>query len=221
MITIDDFYPEAAVLDAGDFPTAKTPSRIMLTSPRLVCCDGAAAEFVQRVGRPWRIVGDGDSLPSCFREQYKDILRLNPDQETNDQTKAVTYLHKKGYDKIAILGATGKREDHTLGNISLLIEYMKMGIEVRIYTDYGVFVPLEGDAEFSVEPHSQISVFSFGAYDMRSEGLRYPLRTFGALWQGTLNEAVSSKFRIFAKGFYLVFINYPKLQSNHKSHNIN
>lgn len=35
---------------------------------------------------------------------------------------------------------TGKREDHTLGNISLLLYYLQEGIDVRAYTDYGVFI---------------------------------------------------------------------------------
>lgn len=43
---------------------------------------------------------------------------------------------------------------------------------------------------------------------MNSEGLRYPIRDFDSLWQGTLNEAPTGEFTISADGSYMVFINY-------------
>ena len=143
-----------------------------------------------------------------YKRKYASILHLNPDQESNDQTKAIQYLTQKGIRSVAILGATGKREDHTLGNISLLIEYHRLDIEARIYTDYGVFIPASGTNRFQAQPGSQVSIFSFGTQSMRSEGLRYPLRDFTNWWQGTLNEVVSSPFTIECEGDYLVFLSY-------------
>lgn len=207
--TITDFEPEAVVIDAGDFPTNPLALRWLEGCERIVCCDGAANGYVARGGKVWRIVGDGDSLSRELRERLASIVRRIPDQETNDQTKAVGYLASHGVRRIAILGATGRREDHTLGNLSLLMEYLKDGIEARAYTDYGVFIPVAGSAEFHCEPGTQVSIFNFGATGMRSEGLRYPIRDFTSLWQGTLNEAVGERFAIHAEGAYLVFINYP------------
>ena len=43
------------------------------------------------------------------------------EQETNDLNKAFRYCLANGWTDIVILGATGKREDHTLGNIGLLM----------------------------------------------------------------------------------------------------
>ena len=208
MFTIDDFEPEGVVIDAGEFPTNPKALRRLDGAAKIICCDGAADEFIGRGYMPWRIVGDCDSVSRSVRERYADIIRRNPDQETNDQTKAVEYLYGKGIVKIAILGATGRREDHTIGNISLLIEYLKRGIEARIYTDYGVFIPIEGDCEIHCRPGSQISIFNFGADGMKSEGLVYPIRDFDSWWQGTLNECRSGSFRIRARGYYLLFLNY-------------
>ncbi len=208
MNTITDFRPEAVIVDAGQFPENSHALRWLDGCRRTVCCDGAADRFAA-TGRPiWRIVGDCDSLSPETRSKYSDIIRYNPDQETNDQTKAVEYLRKKGMTRVVILGATGWREDHTLGNISLLISYLKEGTEARIYTDYGVFIPVEGDREFFCRPGTQVSIFSFGASGLRSEGLRYPVRDFDSLWQGTLNETLGDRFRIHAEGYWLIFINY-------------
>lgn len=208
MDSISDFSPEAVIIDAGKFPENPNALRWLEGCERIVCCDGAANRYLAGGGRVWRIVGDCDSLSPEIMERYRNIVRRFPDQETNDQTKSVKYLAAKGVRNIAILGATGMREDHTLGNISLLIEYLRQGIDARAYTDYGVFIPVYGSREFFCRQGSQVSIFSFGATGMRSEGLRYPIRDFDSWWQGTLNEASAPSFTIHAHGYYLAFINY-------------
>lgn len=208
MNTIFDFDAEAVVVDAGNFPTTDIPLGWLDNCKRIVCCDGAANRFIASGRRPWRIVGDCDSLSPEVMKKFHDIVRRFPDQETNDQTKAVKYLMSKGIRNIVILGATGMREDHTLGNISLLMEYLKMGANTRAYTDYGVFIPVSGSHEFFCPEGTQVSIFNFGATDMVSEGLRYPIRDFKSLWEGTLNESMDNRFVIHAQGDYLVFINY-------------
>ena len=130
---------------------------------------------------------------------FAPIIHRIADQETNDQTKAVLFLQKKGYRKIAIVGATGKREDHTLGNISLLIDYMKENLEIRTITDYGT-------QTFESHPGQQVSIINFGAKGLKGEGLVYPLSDFSNWWQGTLNEATANQFTIHCIGKYLVYL---------------
>ena len=68
---------------------------------------------------PEAIVGDLDSLSPEIAERFADRLYQDSEQDTNDLTKAVRWCIDKGYEEIVILGATGKREDHTIANISL------------------------------------------------------------------------------------------------------
>lgn len=206
-----DFVPEAVVVGNGEFPVSALPLRMLDTASFTVCCDGAADRYLASGRVPDRIVGDGDSLSVENQKRYASIIRYNPDQETNDQTKAVNNLMEKGFRRIAIVGATGRREDHTLGNISLLMEYMRMGAEVRMYTDYGFFVPMKGDCRFFCRKGVQVSIFAFGTQGLRGEGLAYPLRDFTNWWQGTLNEAIGEEFVIRGEGEYLVFINMPSV----------
>ena len=84
------------------------------------------------------------------------------------------------------MGATGKREDHTLGNISLLADYMEQA-EVRMLTDYGLFIPIKEDSVFESFPTQQVSVFNMGATELSADGLVYPLSAFTNWWQGTFN----------------------------------
>ena len=205
-----DFTPEAVVVGGGDFPSHEMPLNLLHNSQKVVCCDGAADEYLAHGLTPWRIVGDGDSLSDNAKAKYADIIRINPDQETNDQTKAIEYLASKGIKDIAIVAATGRREDHTLGNISLLIEYLRMGLNVRIYTDYGVMVACSGNKSFKSPIGSAVSIFGFGTKGMQSKGLAYPIRDFTSWWQGTLNKTTQEVFHITCEGDYIVYIGYEQ-----------
>ena len=197
---------EAVVLANGEYPTNSLPLSILKEAPYVVCCDGGADEYIRQGHVPDVIIGDGDSLSEENRAKYGAILHRISDQETNDQTKAVDFLLSQGKRRIAIVGATGKREDHTLGNISLLMDYMRAGAHVRMFTDYGVFIPCRDTQTFPCSPGQQISIINFTARRLRGEGLVYPLSDFTNWWQGTLNEATSDEFTIHCTGEYLVFL---------------
>lgn len=207
--TMNDF--EAVIVGNGEFPAHPIPQAVLDRTPCVVCCDGGADALVASGRLPDWIVGDGDSLSEANRIRFQERIRRIPDQETNDQTKAVSFLASKGIRRIAIVGATGKREDHTLGNISLLMEYQQMGLEVVMLTDYGFFVPAVDTEVFDGFPRQQVSVFNMDAVQLKSEGLKYPIYDFRCWWQGTLNEVEGDTFQITAKGRYLVYRTYePK-----------
>lgn len=199
---------QALIIANGEYPSAEQALAQLQLSDYVVCCDGGADSFIERGGIPDAIVGDGDSLSAENRERYASIIHYSPDQETNDQTKAVKYLMEMGYDDIAIIGATGKREDHTLGNIALLVEYMRADARVRMYTDYGVFIPCKNNTTFESYTGQAVSVFNISAKDLRSNGLQYPIYDFTSLWQGTLNRAEGEEFTIEADGEYILFLAY-------------
>ncbi|MBR5476339.1 MAG: thiamine diphosphokinase [Bacteroidaceae bacterium] len=198
----------AVILAKGEYPTADTPTKILSEASFVVCCDGAANNYIKQGFTPDAIIGDGDSLHDSLRTQYSHLVHKIEEQETNDLTKAVRFLLSKGKKEIVILGATGRREDHTLGNISLLMSYARKGINVRMYTNYGAFIPCKDSCTIGSYRGQQISIINFGATSFSSEGLLYPIYDFSEWWQGTLNEATGDSFTINAKGEYLIFLNY-------------
>ena len=209
MRTIDPYkYPSTVILGNGEYPQAQLPTKVLDEARTIVICDGAANNYVP-TGRPFDIIiGDGDSIDDSIRTQYASRIVISECQETNDQTKAVKHLAQHGHNDWAIVGATGKRDDHSLGNISLLIEYFKQGINARIYTDHGIFIPTQGNTAILTQPGQQISIFNFGCSQLSAQGLQYPIRPFDNWWQGTLNEATADRCIITADGIYLIYIAY-------------
>ena len=113
---------DTVIIADGTFPTHEIPLGYIRNAERIICCDGSTRAAVNAGFEPAAIVGDMDSLDSEMLSKYSDRIYPDQDQETNDLTKAVSWCRKMGYPDIAIVGATGKREDHTIGNISLLVE---------------------------------------------------------------------------------------------------
>lgn len=217
----EPFYPmpeaasryDAVILADGDYPEEGIPAAVLRNAGCVVCCDGAADRYAAHGGIPAAIVGDGDSVSRATAERFADRFVHVGEQETNDLSKAFRHCLAQGYRRIAILGATGRREDHTLGNIGLLPDYVRQA-DIRILTPYGTFDAIHGRTAFAGFARQQVSVFTLSpATRLRFEGLRYPAPEEGlrAWWCGTLNEAEGDRFTIDTDGPTLVFRTYePK-----------
>jgi thiamine pyrophosphokinase len=200
----------AVILAAGDFPSHSVPMQVLEQyRDRIICCDGAADALLDAGFYPEIVVGDGDSLSAEAYQKVSDRFICDPDQETNDLTKAFRYAVSRNYSRLLILGATGKREDHTLGNISLLADYLDHA-EVSMLTDYGRLIPAKGNNVFTSCPGQQISVFCMDQSPLTLRGLKWPLenRIISRWWETTLNEALSDRFEIQTTGKVVVFQAY-------------
>jgi thiamine pyrophosphokinase len=199
---------ETVILANGKFPEHKIPLDYLKKAVRIICCDGAAESLLDFGLEPFAIVGDCDSLSPRIIDKYKDKIFRDKEQETNDLTKSVKWCSERGYNDIIILGATGQREDHTLGNISLLVEYARK-LNVIMVTDTGVFHPALKSSRFKSFRGQQVSVFSTDpTTEITSSGLLYPLtrRKLRNWWEATLNEATGDFIKLdFTAGQVIVF----------------
>jgi thiamine pyrophosphokinase len=198
----------AIILAHGNYPTHAIPQAMLHSDIPVVCCDGAANRFVEEGGTPLAIVGDGDSLSPTVRERFSDIIYCVAEQETNDLTKTVNFATSKGCKQISILGGTGLRECHTLGNISLLMDYHRKGLKVDMVTDHCHIIPCSNTVTLPTTRGQQVSIINFGAKGLIAEGLAYPIYDFQQWWQGTLNEATAEQITIHAEGDYLVLLDF-------------
>ncbi|WP_165043330.1 thiamine diphosphokinase [Dysgonomonas sp. ZJ709] len=197
---------ETVILANGEFPTHPITLSILENSKYLVCCDGAINNLSHTNKIPDAIVGDCDSLSKENQLRFSNIIHRISEQDTNDLTKAVHFCIEQSRKKITILGATGKREDHTIGNISLLCEYMKCG-DVEMITDYGVFVGIETNSAFESSLKQQVSLFSIDRCKVTTHNLLYPVTNheFTNWWQATLNEATDKEFCIETNGRMIIY----------------
>lgn len=202
-----DDRPECVVLAAGDFPRGEVARALLEGAAEVICCDSAAEEFCAWGGEPAAIVGDMDSLPAELRERFADRIVLRPDQNTNDLWKAVTFAIEQGFDRITVLGAFGKREDHTLGNVMLLAARMH-DAELQMVGDRGIFDFIDTPSTFESFAGQQVSLFALDpAAEISVSGLRYepPQNRLAAMWQGVSNEALGEEFAVVTHAPTIVY----------------
>lgn len=197
---------DAVIIANGRFPHHEIPLSYIENAPFIVCSDGAANDFIANGGIPQAIVGDCDSVSQENKIRFADILYPDPDQYTNDLTKSVQFCVQRDMKNIVIVGGTGKREDHTIGNISLLAEYIAVA-GVKMITNYGIFTPIQTTTEFKSFSGQQVSFFAIDRTEITTQNLKYPLEkaTLSNWWQGTLNESLGDSFTIETSGRIIVY----------------
>lgn len=188
-----------AILCNGAFPSEAYPLYLLESASVVVCCDGAFQNYYSRYGKlPEAVVGDMDSVDPPLRERFPSLLVHESEQETNDLTKAMRYVLGKHPDvsEIHILGATGLREDHTVGNLGLLMEYNRMfslgDIRVDMVSDFGTAFTVCDTCELHLGQGRRVSLFSpDNTLRLCSEGLHWKTDdvVWDSWWKATLNRA--------------------------------
>jgi thiamine pyrophosphokinase len=207
---MNDFQSRSYVVIVADgiFPTHDIPLGYMKNAEKIICCDGSAQSLVIYGIEPAAIVGDVDSLNDELALRFSDRLFRDKSQDTNDLTKAVSWCDEMGFKDIVIVGATGKREDHTLGNISLLTEYIR-NVNIIMVTDTGILRPYLKSSEIPSFRGQQVSIFAIDPEtEVTSSGLLYPLHKtkLSSWWSATLNESLGDTFSLeFIEGRIVVY----------------
>ena len=196
------------ILANGDFPKHPTPLRILKEATTIICCDGAVNNLVDHGLKPTHIIGDMDSISPELKNKYEDMLIHIADQNENDLRKALKWVEKNGAKKASILGATGKRDDHSLANIFTLLDFPSQ-LKMTIFTDHGKFSVVKGDQKFASFTGEQVSLFSVDqTIEITTTYLKYNLNSkkLTTLYFGSLNESINDKFTIsISHGKILVY----------------
>lgn len=205
-------HKKVVIICDGQFPKTEYPRYLIRTADFIICCDGALRKFLRNSASifgeerlPDLVTGDMDTLPLTLQKKYSDIIIKETEQEHNDQTKAVRWaLHNlSGVEQIYILGSTGGRADHTIGNLSLLMEYTRMfdleGINIEAVADDGTMFAANDTIEFDCGIGRSVSIFSpDNSLRIKSSGLEYSTDDviFDNWWKATLNKATHDNVRL-------------------------
>lgn len=198
------------ILANGEPPSQKMFEHMTDWADVFIAADGGG-NAAQTLGKmPDIVIGDMDSYRSHEHEPYK-IIR-DPDQYSNDLEKALTLAQKKGATSVRVLGATGRRLDHTLKNLSVLKQFNNHFQEITFYDNEVIILLLPNQYSEEITPGTAVSLFPLSGkvIGVTTSGLKYPL-TDGVLengvQDGSSNTVVSSPVQIsHRKGDLLLFI---------------
>ena len=186
------------ILANGDFPAHPIPMQKLSESGCIICCDGATDHLINNGMKPYVIIGDLDSIDSTLKPKYADRIIHLPDQGENDLMKAIRWTEDNGIEEATILGATGKRDDHSLANIFILLQF-PTSLKFTFITNHGVFSTVENRVEFQSFKGQQVSLFSADPQiEITSNNLKYNLScsNLANLYCSSLNESNGETFSL-------------------------
>ncbi|WP_028243555.1 thiamine diphosphokinase [Pseudobutyrivibrio ruminis] len=184
-----------------------------------IACDSGFESCLSLGVNPDIVVGDFDSISDDAYKKIEDtgaeVIKLNPIKDDTDTEFALCLAIKrtKNTDEIYILGGTGARIDHTLGNINLLGLGLKHDRDVILVDERNYILMLAPGWTLELEKGNQfgkyISVFPYAgiADGVTMKGFKYPLHRATLEGFNTLtvsNEIVDDFATIHVAEGYLI-----------------
>ncbi len=148
-----------------------------------------------------------------MQKHLSDFAASPRNEDTNDETtdleKAIAWAIKSKYVHITVVGGTGRRIDHSVGNLAVLPKFYPDAI-IRFVDDLGEIQYIGRELEFEARKGTVVSLIPLNRCEgIVTEGLRYALQGETlelGVREGTSNVVVSSPASIrVKKGHLLLF----------------
>lgn len=164
------------------------------------------------------IVGDFDSVNPDTLEYFHDkeqieVCMLNPEKDDTDTEYAIREAIRRGAREIVIVGGTGTRIDHVLGNICLLGIGLEHQVKICLMDEHNRMRMI--DQPLTLKKAEQygkyVSLIPFSEYvqGVTLRGFKYPLTDYtmgGFNSLGISNEIVSEEASISITSGQLIVI---------------
>ena len=207
----------AMIICNGEPPSRALCRKYARECDLIIAADGGANTARKHGTRPHVIIGDLDSITSATRNYFRTarFIRIGR-QDSTDLEKALSFAQRNGVASVTLVGATGKRIDFTLGNLSVLWNYARR-LAITVAADGWNAQPIVRRIDLRVKAGSTISLIPFGPCSgITLKGLRFPLRNarmkVGEI--GVSNVAVRSRISVVVKRGKMLLI---AIEKNSKS----
>ncbi|MCY6483995.1 thiamine diphosphokinase [Clostridium aestuarii] len=208
---------KVVIVSGGTAPSDELINKEIEDCTYLICADSGANCLYEYDICPDFIIGDFDSIEpkvfEYFKNKHSNIIQYPPEKDYTDTEIAVNKAVELGANKIILLGCTGTRIDHSLGNLGMLIKCLKLGVSAYIKDKHNVVTITNKPITLL---GSRGKTFSLVAYyenvdELSISGAKYPLDKFYLEIGNPItisNEFIEEQVEInFKKGTLLVI--YP------------
>ena len=203
------FNDPVIVIANGSFPSHPIAKNYLNKSGTIICTDGAADKLIDSGKNPDIIIGDFDSTSIKGKDRTGKWIEA-PDQNKTDLEKTFEWCIMNNIKKIVLLGSSGKREDHTIGNLFTLAKYHDE-IQCEIITNHAKIICVSGENYIFADTNQNISIIATEPIErITLDGLQYNIKNESLLpsTRAISNKAISDKFYLESTGKVLVFLNH-------------
>ena len=203
------FNDPVIVIANGSFPSHPIAKNYLNKSGTIICTDGAADKLIDSGKNPDIIIGDFDSTSIKGKDRTGKWIET-PDQNKTDLEKTFEWCIMNNIKKIVLLGSSGKREDHTIGNLFTLAKYHDE-IQCEMITNHAKIICVSGENYIFADNNQNISIIATEPIErITLDGLQYNIKNESLLpsTRAISNKAISDKFYLESTGKVLVFLNH-------------
>ena len=187
----------------------------------IIACDKGYESCLNLGVRPSLIIGDFDSAAEESYDKAKasgiELIKLNPIKDDTDAEAALDIAISKteSEDTIYLLGATGTRLDHVMGNIGLVGKGLKQNRKVIMVDKHNRIRMITNQQSYSLSKEDAfgkyVSVFAYlgPVKGLTMTGFKYPVEGAEVTGFNTLtvsNELVEDTGVITIESGYLVIM---------------
>ena len=205
---------KAVIISGGKAPSYDVLKSEIKDAALIICAD-KGAEVCRRYNiTPSFILGDFDSLDkdvlNYYKNENKEIITYPKEKDYTDTEIAVETAIEKGADVICLLGCTGTRIDHVLGNLGLLKRCLLKGIYAYIIDDNNKITVLKEGLVIKRNEYKYFSLQSYSeeVHNLTIKGCKYELNNYNLKIGDPLtvsNEFILDEVSItFKDGFVLL-----------------
>ena len=160
-------------------------SQVLKEVDFLICADGGANHAALSGRLPDLLIGDLDSITPEILKQCENagcvIERFPCEKDETDLElalcRAEEQAHFVGERDIWLYGATGKRIDHLLGNVALMLAYARKGYRIHLVDPEHEMWILQGRESIKRSRGQELSLIALSEKAVvTTEGLYYPLQ---------------------------------------------
>ncbi|NBW27821.1 MAG: thiamine diphosphokinase [Flavobacteriaceae bacterium] len=177
-IVRDDQEP-ALIIANGAACSSELLGQLLEWSPLVVVLDSAMERVVELGIKVDVLLGDFDRGfdANYYKETHYPIeIIYTPNQDKTDLEKAFDYLCEKKIPAVNVVWATGKRADHTITNLTNIINYRDK-LKIVIIDDHSKVFLLPRKFEKWYTAKTPISLIPIGEVtEIHSTNLHYPLK---------------------------------------------
>ena len=177
-IVRDDQEP-ALIIANGASCNEELLGQLLEWSPLVIVLDSAIERVIDLNIKVDVVLGDFDrgfNPHELLQSQYPIEIIHTPDQNKTDLEKAFDYLIERKIPAVNVVWATGKRADHTITNLTTIIQY-RDSLKIVILDDHSKVFLLPKKFEKWYTANTPISLIPVGRVSgIHSENLFYPLK---------------------------------------------
>lgn len=205
---------KALIVSGGLSPSRSLLLKYLKKADCIIGADKGCEVLYKNSIRPNYILGDFDSADLAVINSLESLGAIKiqhiKEKDFTDTESALDLAVQEGATQIIILGATGTRYDHVLGNICLLYKGLNIGVEVQIIDDNNKIFMVNKNVVLSGEKGQ---IISFQAYSdtvkkFTISGAKYELNEYDLKIGNPLtisNEFIDSDIKItFDSGTLMV-----------------